>query len=494
VSLVLFADLFLSLMTSILIASSIVSVVSKILDVPRVYMKRFAQAILLILLIYLFVVFYESHSYIVSQSYSYFVSPDVVSLLILLSVLLSAFFVVSAYPVDLEMFEIVVAVSLLGVLGSVLIAHALDPLSIIVSWALLSLSSYSIIALMKDRYSLDASARYIIVGVLASQLLLFGLGIIVSTSVASRSFYTTDLHMLNTALVLGLSMFFVAIGFKLGSAPLHFWLPDVYGRASPYAIAAVSGFIKIGLIALLVRIVSLYSGYSPVFYIMIFLSVLSMFIGSFTPLTQRDVQRILAYSSIAQIGYILIGVSIISLVASPGTSGFQKIFYIALGGVVVHALGYSISKASLFSMLGYVRRVSGSSDLSSLRDIEKPWQMKFSIIIHLANLIGVPPLPGFWGKLLLFLSATYNDPRLYLGGIPWLAILGVLASVVSVFYYLNIMRASYFESSKSSLEKKLERSGGSLSSDIYYPYIASILIMIIGLLIPLILVYIRILT
>lgn len=479
-SLVLLSELYIPVSVSLLAASFLAIVLSRALGVDRGVVRRVSQAVLVFLILYLLLVVYTYHSYYIERVFFYFGQLDYMSIVVVLAVLLTALLTVSSYPQDLGEYEMVVAVSLLGVLASLLVALALDFLSIIVAWALLSLSSYSVIALMKDRVSLDASLRYVIVGVLASQFLLLGLGLLSVFSLYSTRLPLTGTRLADINIVLGVSLLLVAIGFKLGSAPLHFWLPDVYGRASPYSVAAVAGFIKLGLVVLALRLVSYYSGYEPLFYMLVFFSVASMVVGGFTPLTQTDVQRIMSFSSITHMGFILAGLAVVSL-AAPEALG--AVFYLAVSGVAIHVLGYGLSKYGVFTILGYVKRVYGTTSLRGVAGAPLPWYARLGLTIHLANLIGVPPLPGFWGKLFILLSTTYRDPRLYVGGLPWLTVVGVVMSVVSVFYYLNILRAFYLEKT-SSLQETTER-----PRDLYYPYIASVLLVLIGLLTPLVLVY-----
>ncbi|MGC9009006.1 MAG: NADH-quinone oxidoreductase subunit N [Sulfolobales archaeon] len=505
-------NLYIPLLISLLIGGFVALAVSKVFNIGLAFPRNMSRAIILFLLIYLIVliILYPGYPVPVSGLFPYFSGIDEIVLLISLTILLSSFIVISSYPLDSIDTISVLAVSLLGVLGSALISmygitYVMDSLisiiPIIVSWALLSIASYAVIALFKDPLSLDASSRYAIVGVIASQFLLFGLSFFVLFNfvIYSRGvvygFIGQDVYRL--FLVLWVSMLLVALGFKLGSAPFHFWLPDVYGRGSPYAVAAVAGFIKIGLVGLLLRFaryvfdlgsVSSYAkldidSSSVFFYIAALLAVLSMLIGSITPLTQVSIQRILAFSSIAHIGFVFVGVAVLSIAPIRSSA-----YFFALAGVLLHVLAYSISKSSLFILTGFMRGVYGSSNLSVITEIPgKPNALKTSIIIHLANLIGVPPLPGFWGKLFLFLSATYGDPRLYIGSVPWLALLGVLASVFSVFYYLNIMRAVSIE----IREIKSSSSNMSQRPDLFYPYIASFLVIVLGLLAPIMIIYLR---
>ncbi len=491
------------ILVSLLIGGFVAVSITKIFDIGPSFPRNLSRTLIVVLLIYviILIIFYPRYSPPIYRMSPFFAYVDGMILMISLAILISSFIVISSYPVGSSDISSVSAVSLLGVLGSILISFSIDPVAIIVSWALLSIASYAIIALFKDPLSLDASARYAVVGVVASQFLLLGLGLlilfnfVVFSGVLSHGFIGQDVYRL--ILMLSISMLLVALGFKLGSAPFHFWLPDVYGRGSPYAIAGVAGFIKIGLVGFLLRFAIYGSGLGYIsgfsgsgidpgvfFYTVALLSVLSMLIGSITPLTQSSIQRILAFSSIAHIGFIFIGVAVLSIVPPNSTA-----YLFAFAGVLIHVLAYSISKSSMFVLVGFMRSVYGSSDLSLVSSVStKPGSLKTSVIIHLANLIGVPPLPGFWGKLLLFLSATYSDPRLYLGFIPWLSLLGIVASIFSVFYYLNIIRAVSIEGGGSGGSREIRFID---RHDLFYPYIASLIVIALGILAPGIMVYLR---
>ncbi|MEM0282894.1 MAG: proton-conducting transporter membrane subunit [Sulfolobales archaeon] len=476
--------LYITILTSVAVSVSIATFISRFLGFSRDLVRRIFQislVIMLILTLYQMYALYQSGYAVALLSGFRLLSPDNVSLIAVLGILLGGFIALSSYPYERGAYEIVLAVSLLGILGSVLVSMAVDFITLIVLWTLISLASYSVIALARDPESLDASSRYIIVGVLASQFLLLGVGLlIIYLRSLPGSFYISSdvsrvLPLISLAFILG------ALGFKLGSAPFHFWIPDVYGRASPYAIAMIAGSIKLGLVVFLARLVLGFKGYDPLFYMIALLSILSMIIGSITPLTQGNIQRILAFSSVNHIGFILIGVSVLSLSIPP--SGYY-IYSLAMAGISLHILSYAMSKSSLFSLVGFIRSSTGSPELSVIsKNLQSSPELRFSAVLHLANLIGVPPLPGFWSKLFIFLSAAYSDPRLYIAGVPWLVVMGVIASVFSVFYYLNIIRALYLERSSES------NGGGSLSRDVFYPYIASILLIIIGSVIPVILVF-----
>lgn len=475
---------YITLITSLSVSVSLTTLLSRFINISKSTVRRISQVALFveIVITILIMVMYWLSGYVSGViSGLQLIAPDNISLVVSIGILLGAFIAVSSYPVDVGVYEVIVAVSMLGVLSSILITLAIDPIVIIVLWALISIASYSVIALARDSASLDASSRYIIVGVLASQFLLLGVGLLMALGrVSLTGFYGLSSEIVRLLYTLSLVLLLIALGFKLGSAPLHFWLPDVYGRASPYSIAIVAGSIKLGLVILLLRIVLGFRGFETLFYMLVFLSVLSMIIGSITPLTQSDIQRILAYSSVNHIGFILIGVVVLSL------SPVGGVLSLALAGIVVHVLSYAISKSSLFSLVGFIRRSVFSSDLSIVSSrLSGSSEFKFSVVTHLANLIGVPPLPGFWSKLFLFLSATYGDPRLYIGGVPWLALLGVVASVISVFYYLNIIRALYLEKGSSN--------STTVSQDVFYPYIASIILIVLGFATPLILVFTKIL-
>jgi NADH-quinone oxidoreductase subunit N len=408
----------------------------------------------------------------------FLVNMDSVAYPIAIAILLGAIIGVITLPIDAtDSVHIYLSMILMGVLASIMLSIARDPVAAIASWTLLSITTFASLALARDRESLEASVRYSIVGGLASQLLVLGIALSSPYMVLGRAFGDA---MPGVSLVIGfiaIAFLSIAIGFKLGAVPSHGWVPDVYGVASPYVVAVISGSLKLGVLALTIWVLKFIGPIAAnAFPVLAFMSFASMVIGSITPLTQTNAQRILAYSSIAHIGFFFIGLAVISL--SPDN---QEVFRLAMLGIAFHAIAYSLGKSGVFAALNYIKRQVGILDLKAIRGIgSADPKLSFSLALHLLNLIGVPPLPGFWGKLFLFLAATQNREGLYVGSLPWLAIVGIAASVISVYYYLNILRSSMMLTGDET-RPGYSSVGERRDPDLWASYVAAILTIILGI-------------
>jgi len=356
---------------------------------------------------------------------------------------------------------------MLGVAGTIALSSSTNPLIVVAAWGLVAVSSYSMVSLAGDRDSLIGSVKYAFMSALSFQFLIISI-LILSTAPASSKL-----------LVFGMILFFVALGFKAGIPPFHMWLPDVYGYSDPVPVSMLSSSMKLGALALAVRLIEISSSSVPAVYgtsliaILVVLSLAGMLVGNLGALTQREVQRMMAYSSIAHVGYMTMALAVLCAAFeynSPGAS------YFALIGLLIYFASYALSKAGVFAYIrgskpaGSRLTVQGFEGLGSVFPLASG---SFSVI--LLNLIGVPPLLGFWGKLFIFASAANPAlPLFFVAGIPWFALLGILNSALSVFYYVKLIRSVY--------------STGSGSADfrgLMPAVLASVALVVLGLLLPL---------
>ncbi|MGC8599445.1 MAG: NADH-quinone oxidoreductase subunit N [Nitrososphaeria archaeon] len=335
-----------------------------------------------------------------------------------------------------------IAVSLIsaGILANFVLSSTLNPFYIIAAWGLLSVSSYGIAAIPKDKVSLGNSLKYAFMGGLSFQLLLLSFVL----------YYLFVGSVLGLPIVIGAALLVTAIGFKIGVVPFHMWLPDVYGTSDPIAVSVLSSLMKLGPIALLVNLF----GVGLVFLtglekealltFLMLLAVLTMTWGNVTAAVQRDVQKMLAYSSISHIGFMLMAISVIIASYMYGVSA--TLAYIAL---IIYLFSYSISKASAFSyMKGFDNR-----SYESIKGAGRTYGgVSGMFSVSLLNLLGLPPLLGFWAKLFVFMSAASpNIALFYVGYIPWYALVGIINSVISAFYYVRVLQSLYTESKPNAV-------------------------------------------
>ena len=317
-----------------------------------------------------------------------------------------------------------------SLLGMMMLVSAEEILTLYISLELSSYSLYILSSLRNDRKSSEASVKYLVFGAAASGLMLYGLSLVVGVSGSSDiGTIANNLTALGSipAFIVGLALVLVALLFKLSNFPMHFWAPDVYENSWLPVTNFIATASKAAAVAVLIRVL-LWLGLSPaVILIMGLLSFVSMTLGNCVALVQQDVRRLLAYSSIAQAGYILLGLS------SATQAGYSSsIFY---------AVAYVIMNTGAFVVLNEVARATGKdnptlSDFNGLA--ERNGFLALLLLLSLLSLAGIPPLVGFTGKWILF-SAAMDQGHWFL--VLW----AVINSVISLFYYLVVVKHAYLE-------------------------------------------------
>jgi NADH-quinone oxidoreductase subunit N len=350
---------------------------------------------------------------------------------------------------------------LLSLLGVLFILYANDASVVIASWALVAIASYVIVGMRKDEASLEASVKYSLMGVASSSLLIFGFALVLGVTRESQliqlSYVATQLREI---LVLGVLILVAAVGFKMGVFPFHAWLPDVYGGANPLLVSFVSGVVKLISIGAFIRVLQpLIPAISDYWFAaMAILSILTMFYGNLAALVQRNVQRMMAYSSIAQAGYFLIAFAAL---------GSTKL---ALQAIGLQVTTYVLAKIGIFVGLGYFSRKGFELTLDGLKGSGRIMRLSGSMItILILSLMGMPPLIGFWSKFMYIFFSVMDIA-------PWLALLGVINSGISVGYYALVLRYMYFAN-----PPELGARESSKDPELYVLAIVGILSVVLGL-------------
>ena len=322
---------------------------------------------------------------------------------------------------------------LFSTLGMMLMISANNLMSMYLAIELQSLSLYVAAAIKRDSLSsAESGVKYFILGALSSGILLYGFSLIYgftgSMNFDEINFYLLRYENLNLGLIFGLVFVMVGLAFKVSAVPFHMWTPDVY-EGAPNSITAFFAIVpKIAAVALIYRfcLVPFENFYLEWSQIVIFLSVASMFLGAIAAIAQSNIKRLLAYSSIGHIGYILI-----ALVAANDDGVKASSIYM---------FSYMVMNIAIFTILlsikvknEYLVNISDLKGLSKSNPI-----VSLSISIIMLSMAGIPPFIGFFGKFYVFISAIENE--LYV-----LSILGVLASVISAYYYLRIIKIMYFD-------------------------------------------------
>ncbi|NWK05549.1 NADH-quinone oxidoreductase subunit N [Marine Group I thaumarchaeote] len=337
---------------------------------------------------------------------------------------------------------------LLSAIGMVLVAYATDLVMLFVAWELMSIPTYVLVGfLKKDPISNEAAIKYFLFGALSSAIIIYGIslayGITGSTNIGEviQGFMVLDANLIPIGL-LAVGMFIAGFGFKMGLVPFHMWLPDTYEGAPPtIATLLAAGTKKAGFAAALRVIVMGAVALSLDWTLALgIIAVMTMTVGNIAAIMQKNLARMLAYSSIGHAGYILIGLSI----APFSTMGLQ--------GSLFHILNHAVMKGAAFIAVTGIVTALAITHVEKLKGLARRMPItSLGLVISLLALAGVPPLSGFWSKLMLFGAAIDAGTVVWWG--PWLAVAGVLNSALSLAYYGWIIRKMYFEGER---EKRIK--------------------------------------
>ncbi len=327
---------------------------------------------------------------------------------------------------------------LFSVLGMLLVTAATEFLTFFVAFELLSLPLYMLVGFRRyHRDSAEAGLKYFLTGAASSAVLLFGFSWLYGATGTTRFIELVarlEPSTLNPFLV-GLIMVLVAVGFKISAAPFHMWAPDVYQGGPTPVVAFLSTAPKAAMLCFALR---LFAGElhglgarfgTDGLYLFSALAVLSVVVGNLVALPQKDIRRVLAYSGVAQIGYLLTG-----LLAAAGGGDND----LAAGSVLYYTLIYTVTNLGVWTAVLVIQKELGSCQLSDWAGLStrNPF-LALVLFVGLLSLAGAPPFAGFVGKVYLFRSAFAAQPLAVL--------IGVVGSVISLFYYARVMKAMYLE-------------------------------------------------
>lgn len=338
---------------------------------------------------------------------------------------------------------------LFSTLGALLCISSQDLLLFFVSFELMSLPLYMLCAFRRyNSASAEAGLKYFINGALSSALLLYGIswvyGSVASTHLPTIALRYSQLDQIPQGLMVGCLLILVGLAFKVSAAPFHNWAPDVYSGAPPTVSTFLASAPKLAMVGFILRLFWAYLNRPGAFFqlssdwvwIFAILAVVSMFVGNLSALPQTDLRKILAYSGIAQIGYIFLGLSACSL-HNPNP-------HQALAAVIFYSLVYGISNLGAWAVVAYASRGQERVDLASLRGLHSRNPLLAACLaLCVMSLAGVPPLSGFMGKFYMF-RAVYESKM------QFLVVLGILNSVISLYYYFKVLKAAYFVEAEES--------------------------------------------
>ena len=337
------------------------------------------------------------------------------------------------YLRDRDLFQGEIPVLILfGTAGMMILVSAGSLLMVYLGLELLALCSYALVASNRESgLASEAAMKYIVLGSLASGLLLYGMSLIYGATGSLHLDVIREAipHSEERVLLITGAVFMIAgVAFKLGAAPFHMWLPDVYqGAPAPIALF-ISSAPKLAAFGMAYRLLEMGVGpLSTELQLLIAgLAAVSLVIGNLMAIAQSNLKRMLAYSTISHIGFLLMGI------AGGGSQGYAAALF--------YALAYAIMSTAAFGAIIALSRAGFEAE--NIEDFKglnarNPW-MAGLVLCIMASLAGIPPFLGFWTKLAV-LGAAVN------GGLLWLAILGVLCAVVGCFYYLRLIKVMYFD-------------------------------------------------
>ncbi len=320
---------------------------------------------------------------------------------------------------------------LFALLGMMVLVSAANLLTVYLGLELLSLSLYAMVALDRDSpVAAEAAMKYFVLGALSSGMLLYGMSMVYGATgtldlagVGAAAQDRTDL-----ILILGLVFVVTGIAFKLGAAPFHMWIPDVYEGAETPVTMFVGTAPKLAAFAMAVRLLSdgLWGLHGDWQDMLVVLAVLSIAIGNVIAIAQANLKRMLAYSTIAHMGFLFLGII-------PGT---EEGYAAAMFYVIV----YAVMALGAFGMIIVLSREGFEADrIDDFRGLNErsPWHA-FLMLVLMLSMAGVPPFVGFWAKWSVLREVIA-------AGHVWLAVVAVVFSVVGLFYYLRIVKLMYFD-------------------------------------------------
>ncbi len=328
---------------------------------------------------------------------------------------------------------------LLCTIGMMMMVSANDLVALYLGLELQSLAAYVIAAIHRDdARSTEAGLKYFVLGALSSGMLLYGASLVYgfTGTISFPAIAETVRGEAPIGLILGIVFVAAGVAFKMSAVPFHMWTPDVYEGAPTPVTAFFASAPKVAAISMAIRV--FIGAFPEVLHswqqIIIFISILSMALGSFAAIGQRNIKRLMAYSSIGNVGYALIGL------AAGTPEGIQ--------GVIVYMAIYLAMTLGAFAVILGMRR--GDRYVETVDELAgmgwtHPWR-GFCLLAIMFSLAGIPIMAGFFAKLYVFMAAIN-------AGLFTLAVIGVVTSVIGAFYYIRIVKVMYFDEPRGAFER-----------------------------------------
>jgi len=332
------------------------------------------------------------------------------------------------------------ALMLFATSGMMLMASAGDLITLYLGLELMALSIYILAGFMRrDNRSNEAAIKYLVLGAFSSGIMLYGMsllyGLTGTTNLAGILAFLQKADLANPVLFLAMIMLIVSFGFKVAAVPFHMWVPDVYEGAPTSVTAFMSAGPKVAGFAVLLRVFvyALQPLHAHSSAIIAGLAVLTMGVGNVLALSQTNIKRMLAYSSIAHAGYALVGL------AAGTVDGASS--------VLLYVLIYALMNMGAFGIVIMLRKAGArGEEITDYAGLGKTNKMAaFLMLIFMFSLTGIPPTAGFVGKFYIFKAAVQAN-------LVWLAVVGVLFSAISAYFYLRVIMVMYMSEPQGKFE------------------------------------------
>ena len=340
---------------------------------------------------------------------------------------------------NMARFEFPILITLATV-GMMAMVSASDMMSLYLGLELQSLALYVVAAIRRDTIrSTESGLKYFILGSIASGMLLYGMSMVYGFTGTTNFAVLADTLTggdLPVGAMVGLAFMFAGLCFKISAVPFHMWTPDVYEGAPTPVTAFFAVAPKIAGLALFVRVaIGPFGGVVADWQqIIVLISILSMLVGSFAALRQENIKRLMAYSSIGHVGFALVGLA----------AGTEE----GVTGVLVYLGIYLVMNLGTFAVILCMRRNDRmNEEITDLAGLAKTKPLMAAITaILMFSMAGIPPLAGFFGKFYVFKAAVD-------AGLVTLAVIGLVTSVVSAYYYLRVIKVMYFDEPVEAFDK-----------------------------------------
>jgi NADH-quinone oxidoreductase subunit N len=339
-----------------------------------------------------------------------------------------------------EMFTL----AMFSLLGMFVMISGSNFLVIYLGLELLTLSSYALVALRRDHAtSTEAAMKYFVLGAMASGFLLYGLSMLYgatgSLDIGTVAKIIATGQVKHQVLVFGLVFIVSGLAFKLGAAPFHMWIPDVYQGAPTSVTVMIGSAPELAAFAIAIRL--LVEGLLPLAIdwqqMLVVLAVASLFIGNLAAIAQTNLKRMLAYSTIGQMGFVILG--LVSGVVNGNPAAAANAYSSSMFYIITYVL---TTLASFGVILLLAREGFESDEIADLAGLNQRSPLYAGVMaICLFSLAGIPPLVGFYAKLAVLQALLVSGSGMYIG----LAIFAVMMSLVAAFYYLRVVKVMYFD-------------------------------------------------